>query len=83
MNSVNLSANSLKKQISELSFEDRIMVSNLINHLSARPRKRKTNILGLLSLKFVEWFSPKSDLTDEEVDDYINSVRAKENEHRN
>ena len=32
-------------------------------------------------MKFVDWFSPKSDLTDDEVDDFIDSVRTERHEH--
>lgn len=48
---------------------------------NSNTKKKKIDFIGLLSLKFVDWFSPKSNLTDDEVDDYIDSVRADRREH--
>ena len=63
-------------RMNALSEGDKLAVIQLVDRLSNKPHRRMPDLLGLLSLKMVDWFSPKSKMTDEEVDEFIASVRA-------
>ena len=39
---------------------------------NSNTKKKKIDFIGLLSLKFVDWFSTKSNLTDDEVKTFMN-----------
>ena len=80
-----VSANTVKK-FNALSVDNKKLVVNLIDRLdqdnAGKTRFRFPDVFGILSLKLVDWFSPKSDLSDEDVNAYITSVRAERRENR-
>ena len=85
-----MSAEMLANRITALPERDQMTVSNVLSGIEGRKRRYfKTDYLGLLSLKLgdlFDMFRPKSDLTDDEIDEIIASVRkerrARADSHR-
>ena len=75
------------QKLNSLSDNEKLLVVNLIDRLdrdkNGRVKHGIPDIIGLFSLKLVDWFGPKSELSDEEVDAYISSVRAERRADRN
>ena len=75
------------KKLNSLSDNEKMLVVNLIDRLdksnTGELKHGFPDILGLLSLKIVDWFGTKSELSDEEADAYIASVRAERRANRN
>ena len=74
-------------QIRSLSADDMLLVSNLVEHLSADSQKRKRHIgiiglCGLVSLKISDFLTHKDSMSDDEVDSIIASVRKKNHANR-
>ena len=82
MNSMaTLSAKSMD-QFQKLSYQDRRLVTNLIDNLATKEEKRRKHfsligLLGIMLINITSSQNPTTELTDEEIDAIIASERAK------
>ena len=83
MTDMTISSDNLANRIAALPEQDQWTIYNVISGIEGRQKYFKTDYLGLLSLKFVDWFGSKDNLSDDEVDEIISSVRRKRREQSN
>ncbi len=81
-----LSANAVSAKYSAMSKSDKELVTSLIANIEHREEPRKISLLGILgaiSMSLPDLVKPQNDTSEEEIDEFVYSVRKERYATRN